>query len=106
MLPKNNRVPRKTIDQIFKAGRSVNSPSLNFKFILKPGISQISVIAPKGVAKSAVKRNLLRRRGYSALRKQFQDVPSGIQGALILKSPTLTTELFEKEIKIILSKLK
>jgi ribonuclease P protein component len=107
MLPKKNRVDRKLIEQIFKIGRFVNSQNLSFKFLLGKDRAQkrISFVVPKSVSRSAVKRNLLRRRGYTALREHFNDFPAGLSGVFIFKTSTGTTPELEKEIKIILSKL-
>lgn len=106
MLPKINRADRSAVEKVFQSGRSVSSPSLNFKFLKIPNQKKISVVVSKTVIKSAVKRNTLRRRGYQALGKIFSKFPEGINGALVLKSPTLSLSELEKEITIILSKLK
>ena len=109
MLSKQNRADKKQIKQIFKEGRFLNSPNLTFKYIknssqlLLP--TQISFIAPKSVAKLAVKRNLLRRRGYAALKKYFNQFPSGLKGAFIFKKPINSILEIENEIKTILYKI-
>ncbi|MFA6324915.1 MAG: ribonuclease P protein component [Candidatus Paceibacterota bacterium] len=115
MLPKINRADRKQIDQIFKYGKFLNSPNLTFKFIFpQPSLekervdlrpTQISFIAPKSVAKLAIRRNLLRRRGYSALSKHIDQFPIGIIGALLFKKPINSVLEIENEIKTILSKI-
>lgn len=94
MLPKKNRVDSETIKQIFQKGRFVSSPNLTLKFILsgKPQGARISVVAPKTVAKSAVKRNLLRRRGYAALAEYIDRFPLGLLGAIVFSKNSL--ELF------------
>jgi ribonuclease P protein component len=84
MLPKKNRNDRKNIEQIFKSGNFVNSPNLTFKFIkTHSSEKKMSFIVPKTVSKKAVVRNLLRRRGYVALKKHFNEFPSGILGVFI-----------------------
>ena len=35
MLPKKNRLEKKSVDEIFKKGSFVGSKTLNFKYILK-----------------------------------------------------------------------
>ncbi len=105
MLPKKYRASRKVVDKIFKKSSVLSSPALNFKFINSPGSLNISFIVPKNVSKSAVKRNLLRRRGYKAVQKNFTRLPKDISGVFILKSPAPAGDL-EKEIALILSKLK
>jgi len=107
MLPKKNRVDKKGIDLIFKKGKFFASPNLTFKFILT-GASippRISFIAPKAVARLAVKRNLLRRRGYTTLRKHINDFPAGLIGAFLFKKYQDDISILEDEIKTILNKI-
>ena len=106
MLPKKNRVVTKEVDAIFKGGKFVVSPSLPFKYIIsKKNERKISVIAPKSVAKLAVKRNLLRRRGYLALKEHLSNFPAGIMGVFIFKKYQDDILTLENEIKNILSKI-
>jgi ribonuclease P protein component len=115
MLKKKNRADKKDIDLLFKEGKFVNSPNLTFRFILISGqaLPRISFIAPKSVAKLAVKRNKLRRRGYTALGKFIDKFPHGVLGAFIFKTrPTgrsfgreYEVSNIENEIKDILSKI-
>lgn len=119
MLPKKNRANKEAIDQIFKKGRFFNSNNLTFKFILEKNTKKpiISFIAPKTVAKKAVMRNLLRRRGYAILEKNIESFPVGIVGAFVFGKKSV--EVFgkrkninynpisnlEDEIKIIINKI-
>ena len=105
MLPKKNRANKKQIEEIFKKGRFVSSSGLTFKFIICGGERVISFIAPKNIAKLAVKRNLLRRRGYSALEKHLDQFPAGIIGAFIFKKSLDSVLEIENEIKTILNKI-
>ena len=107
MLPKKNRVNKKEVDEIFKKGRFLNSSNLTFKFLIKNNLKtkKISFIAPKSAAKLAVKRNLLRRRGYSALGRHFQEFPSGISGVFIFKKPLNSVIEIENEIKTFIHKI-
>ena len=96
MLSKKNRVDKKLIDQIFKDGKFVNSPNLTFKFLNNKDLpNKIAFIVPKTVSKKAVNRNLLRRRGYSILKKYIKQFPSGISGAFIFSKKSF--ELFGKK---------
>ncbi len=107
MLPKKNRATTKDVEQIFKSGRFINSTHLSFKFLrVNAGKSKkISFIVPKSTAKSAVKRNFYRRRGYRALLKNLEYSPTGIIGAFILKSKIEEMLELENEIKGILNKI-
>jgi ribonuclease P protein component len=88
MLPKKNRADKKLVERTFKEGKFINSPNLTFKFILTNNstVPRISFIAPKNVAKLAVQRNLLRRRGYSILGKYMNQFPLGLIGVFIFKT--------------------
>lgn len=106
MLPKKNRANKKLVEQIWKDGKFVNSPNLIFKFLTDHNNEKrISFIAPKGIAKLAVKRNLLRRRGYSALGKHLKRIPPGFSGVFIFKKPLNSVLEIENEIKKILNKI-
>jgi len=85
MFPKKNRADKKAITEIFKAGKFVSSGNLSLKYLKKDGSSPILVgfVAPKTVSRLAVDRNLLRRRGYAALRKHINEIPQGFLGAFI-----------------------
>ena len=106
MLAKKNRATTKEIDQLFREGRTLSSPSLNFRYI-ETGNKEIKIsfIAPKNIAKLAVKRNLLRRRGYSALAKHLKLFPIGVTGVFIFKKYQDDILILENEIKNILHKI-
>ncbi len=105
MLPKKNRADTKTVEKIFKEGKFLNSSNLTFKYLISGNGHEISFIAPKSVAKLAVKRNLLRRRGYSALKKYIELFPSGTTGAFVFKKYQDDISTLENEIKAILGKI-
>ena len=106
MLPKRNRADKKQVEEIFQKGRFFNSPNLTFKFLITSGKGlNISFIAPKSAAKLAVQRNLLRRRGYSALEKYLKQFPAGLLGVFIFKKPIQSVFEIENEIKTILHKI-
>lgn len=106
MFPKENRAEKKQVDKIFKEGRFISSPNLTFKFLVENNSNRrISFIAPKSVAKLAVKRNLLRRRGYSVLEKYINQFPSGLLGVFVFKKAINSVFEIENEIKTILNKI-
>ena len=107
MLPKKQRAETKTIEKIFKKGDFFNSPNLTFRFIKTSqlGSPRISFIVPKGISKSAVKRNLLRRHGYSALEKKIHEFPTGLIGAFVFKKFESSVAVIGKDINMIISKL-
>jgi hypothetical protein len=57
------------------------------------------------VAKLAVKRNLLRRRGYIALEKHLDRFPLGLIGVFIFKKYQDDVSILSNEIENILSKI-
>jgi len=106
MLKKKNRADTKSVEKIFKGGKVLNSPNLTFKFINTNGKQiRISFIAPKNVAKLAVKRNLLRRRGYVALEKYINKFPTGLLGVFIFKKYQDDILMLENEIETIIPKI-
>ena len=60
---------------------------------------------PKNIAKFATKRNKLRRRGYTALRKFINEFPFGLVGAFVFKKQEEDVLILENEIKNILNKI-
>jgi ribonuclease P protein component len=106
MLRKINRVSSKDVDLIFKIGRFITSPYFTFKFIINNDKNRkISFICPKNVAKLAVRRNLLRRRGYTAMAKYVDLFPLGVCGVFIFKKYQDDLLVIEDEIKKVLNKI-
>jgi ribonuclease P protein component len=106
MLAKKNRANTETVDNLFKSGKFIHSSLLTFKYILKSGsTTRISVLVPKSIAKKAVERNILRRRGYQALKKHLTEFPIGVAGVLVFKKPVGSVIEVENEIKTILTKI-
>lgn len=106
MLPKKNRAVTKEVEQIFKEGKFLNSPNLSFRYLRNNGKEvKISCVAPKSVAELAVRRNLLRRRGYAALGKNLHLSPSGILGVFVFKKYQDDISILENEIKNVFSKI-
>ena len=95
------------VEKIFKEGKFINSPSFTFKFLLTQNstLPRISFIAPKGIAKLAVLRNLLRRRGYTALKKFMTQLPTGLIGVFVFKKYQEDISIIEHEIKNIFNKV-
>ena len=106
MLPKKNRIDKKTADLIFKSGSFLGSKNISFKFIKEnSNISRISFVAPKALFKKAVKRNSLRRKGYLALVDNLSSLPRGILGMFIFNRNIESEKEIEDEIKKIINKI-
>lgn len=108
MIRKHNRADKKTLENVFKKGRSLRSASFNFKFLEthRIGVPRISVIAPKALARSAVERNTLRRRGYDALREHLGGFPQDLTAALILTRKNVSTEELRHELAQIAARIR
>lgn len=107
MLLKKNRASKKDIDKIFKEGRFFVSTNLTFKFIFIKNQKEpkISFIAPKNIAKLAVKRNLLRRKGYFVLKKYIKNVSPSVVGVFVFKKHQEDVSVLENETKNLLNKI-
>jgi len=107
MLSKKNRAGKKELDKVFQKGKFINSPTLTFKFLLEASTvpPRISFIVPKSVARLAVKRNALRRRGYATIQGHWRGLPAGLLGAFIFKKYPDDAQMLKNEIKAILSKI-
>ncbi len=106
MLPKKSRANTKEIKSIFKKGSFFDSPNLTFKYFKNDNnLVKISFIAPKNIAKLAVERNLLRRRGYKVLEKYLDQFPAGLTGAFIFKKYQDDISILSNEIKNMLNKI-
>jgi len=106
MLSKKNRADKKVVEKIFKEGKFISSVCLTFKFIsnVKSLTPRISFIAPKNIAKLAVKRNLLRRHGYIALAPYVKKFDH-ISGVFVFKKYQDNISILENEIKDILHRI-
>jgi RNase P protein component len=104
MLPKDNRTTKELFQKILKDGRAISGNIFLFKYI--PGPLKISFVAPKSMAKTAVRRNSLRRKGYNAFRALVPTVK--VSGVFFYrkeaKSPT--TEDIKADIESILKKVR
>ncbi|MFH1201112.1 MAG: ribonuclease P protein component [bacterium] len=106
MLPKKNRADKKAVEIVFKEGKFINSPNLAFKYFKNNDkVVKISFIVPKNIAKLAVKRNFLRRLGYSVLKKYLDQFPAGLVGVFVFKKYQDDISILEYEIKNILTKI-
>lgn len=103
MLPKSQRVKRALFVGVFNTGKSFFAPHITLRVIsVAETTSKFSLVVSKAVAKRAVKRNLLRRRGYSAIAKLKKNILPGCvcvfffkKGAGILSYTTISSEITE-----------
>jgi ribonuclease P protein component len=93
MLPKKKRVTKGVFNILLKDGKTFSNTLFLFYFI-KNESPQYAVVAPKGIFKTAIKRNKYRRIGYNILLSL--PIKSG-SGVFMYRKPALTAET--KDIK-------
>ncbi len=81
MFKKTKRLTQSEFSEYFKIGKRHNSPAFTIVTHPLPSL-KVSVVVGKKVAKSAVKRNLIKRRVYASLRREL--VGSEFSGVLIV----------------------
>ena len=104
MFSKKKRVTKNTFKTIMEKG-SIISGSFFVLHYLKQPIPQYAFVAPKKIAKTAVKRNSLRRKGYNILHSYKIESCGGI---FFYKKEALSVSNIEikKDIDFILKKAK
>lgn len=81
MFKKVERLSRSEFSEYFRIGKKSHLPHLNF--ITYPlDTRKVSVVVSKKVAKSAVRRNTIKRKVYALLRTSL--VAGGYKGVLIV----------------------
>ena len=100
MLPKSKRVNKALFDEVFKKGSVSNGSFFSLRSTRSSDGTHIAFVAPKTVAKTAVKRNALRRKGYNSLPKELP----AINGLFFFKKNALsaTKENLKNDIKKLL----
>ena len=102
MLPKKARVTRPIFSEILKGSRVSSSPFITLRVRLINGPEQrFSFVVPKSVSKKAVTRNLMKRRGYSVIKKRLAGIRKGVYCVFFLKKGVekLKYQEFEREIE-------
>ena len=97
MLPSGRRLNKVLFEDVRKSSHKVDDlfGSLKFRGSSPPGA--LSVVVPKSLVKSAVKRNALRRALYAAL----EGVSVPLQGIFYLKKDGLPEEVSKKLRKLV-----
>jgi ribonuclease P protein component len=68
MLPKRSRLSVPAVRKVLAEGRRLRESFMSLKYVANKGLFAAAVVVSKRVAKSAVKRNSIRRSIYRALR--------------------------------------
>jgi ribonuclease P protein component len=107
VLPKENRLSKKEIRQVFKRGKVIYGDLFLLKVCLNSlNLSRFSIIVPKKVAKKATQRNRIKRLARESLRKKLPKIKPGFDGVFIATSKILEKDYWEidEEIEKLLNK--
>jgi len=87
MLPSSQKVSRSLFKPIMLKGRRYASTSFNAIFFdsNQAGKPKFSVVVPKKVEKSAVRRNYMKRAVYSSVRGLLKGVRPGVACIIFMK---------------------
>jgi ribonuclease P protein component len=86
MALKRRRISKKLFDQVLRGGNVLHSPHFTFRFLKnEENCYTIGVVASKKVARKAVGRNKLKRRGYEATYRLQDQIKSSFIGILFVK---------------------
>lgn len=88
MLPQKNRISRKDFPPYQKQAKRFSSPLFSGNIFTHQRNTQVSVVVSKKIAKTAVVRNKIRRRFYSAIAPYTK----GSHGSSIVLYPKIKTE--------------
>jgi ribonuclease P protein component len=102
MLPKENKIKRAAFDELLKKGRVYHSSFFSLRATkTSDKLTKASFVVSKKVANTAIKRNLLRRRGYAAI-KGFIEGNPGLILAFFLKKEAASLPFLEYKKEILL----
>lgn len=109
MLKKQHRVNKHLFIDVIKGGVAYYSQNTSLKVVKTSDlVSRFSVYTPKKEVKSAVKRNLLRRRVQFILQKVLPKTNKGYNTVIFLKKGTLSLPFskLKDEVVFLLKKAK
>ena len=98
MLAKKFRFhSRGGVKYVYKHGKTLRTSKMSLTFTENTrGFTRIAVVVSKKVAKSAVKRNRIRRRVYEALRLNLDLIPKKTDYIFIIYSDDILTMPFKE----------
>ena len=104
MLPKKKRITKDIFQTVISKGNIVSGSFFLFKYIKEINPHYVFVVSKK-IAKTATKRNSLRRRGYNILRQYGLKNGAGI---FFYKKEAIGVSVsdLKKDIEFILEKIK
>ena|SRR3989344_3740940 len=105
MLKKNQKTKRAEFAPIVSRGLAFHATHLTLrtrlvkeKFLDTP---TFSFVVSRKIARTATKRNLLKRRGYAILNKQIKNIKQGYKSVFFFKKDSLTISFRELEQEIL-----
>lgn len=107
MIPYKNRFHgHNSLDYIYRKGQTTRSRLLNIKSVPNKTRqnSRIAVVISKKVAKSAVKRNLVRRRIYNYIQQKI-NIFDGIRDVVITVTSVELLSMNHKELTDLMDQL-
>jgi len=106
MIPKNKRLTINLFKEVFLKGKSVFGPEISLVYIKQAEgvLPRFSFSVSKKVAKTAVLRNRIRRKAYSALSPLLKTFTAPIYGVFVVKKDigALTIEEIRKRISALI----
>jgi len=103
MLPKKRRVERDSFPSFSSNIKSLHGKNLSLRVFSKKGSdkTKFSFIVSKKVCARANKRNLLKRRGYSAVKDIIKNIKNGFVCVFFFKKTSVGAPYVEIEEDII-----
>ena len=82
---------------MYEKGKTIRRPRMSLVYTKNTrGFTRVAVVVSKKVAKSAVKRNRMRRRVYEVVRVNFDQVPKRMDYIFVVYSPEVLTMPFKE----------
>ncbi len=108
MIPARQKVNKALFKTLMEKGRSYHSGGFSIRVFFAPNGkgAKFSVVVPKKLEKSAVKRNAAKRRVYDAARPFLKIAAPGSVSAIFIKKPPTAASLpeFTREFELIFKK--
>jgi len=110
VLPKENRLKKSVdFDKIYKKGQFFGTKLINFKYLENNlPVTRVGFVVGTKVAKSAAKRNLLKRRMREVIRPNLEKLKAGYDIVILAKlgAAEMKFEDVERDLVFALKKAK
>ena len=104
MLPRSQRITTELFPAILARGETVHSAHFYLRLLKFPTntLSAFSVVVPKKIETTAVRRNQAKRRIVSLLHSELKNIKTGYQGLVFLKKDARTMPFSEAKSEFLL----